>query len=78
MKMQIINCTAVISPNATDENIIVHQLKPFKQSNYPENKQIDGMNYIFANNNVFSMTSRICRGGVETQKNNSQQVIFAK
>ena len=53
MKMQIINCTALISPNATDKSIIMHQLKPFTQNIYPKNNQLDGMNYMNDSNNVF-------------------------
>ena len=60
--MQIINCTTLISPNATDKNIIKYQFKPFKQ-------QLDGMNNIYDSNNVFSVTSRICKVciAIETQ-----------
>ena len=57
--MQIINCTALISQNATDEYFIMYQLKPFKQNIYPENNQLEGMNNL--NDDEFSITSRICK-----------------
>ena len=37
----------------TENNIIKHQLKPFKQNNYLGNKQLDGMN----NNMIVTMHS---------------------
>ena len=43
MKIKIINCTPLISPNATDKIITMYQLKPFKQNIYQQNKQLDGM-----------------------------------
>ena len=45
--MQIINCAALISPNATDENIIKLQPKTIKQNIYPKNKQLGGMNHAY-------------------------------
>ena len=46
----------IISPNPTDENVIMHQLKPFKQYNYPKNDQIGEMNVTYDANNAFLMT----------------------
>ena len=65
--MQIINCTALTSPNASDKHVIMHQLKPFKKNIYPKNEQVDGMKYIHDSNNAISITSRICKVCVETQ-----------
>ena len=56
MNIQIINCTPLISPNATDKNIIMHQLKSLKQNIYLKNKQLDGMNNIYDNKNVYLIT----------------------
>ena len=67
MKRQIINCTALASLNATDKNIIMHQLKLFKQNIYPKSNQLDGMNYIYVSNNVLSITSRICKIWIAAQ-----------
>ena len=50
--------TPLISPTSTDKNIIVYQLKPFKQYIYCTNEQLDGINNTYDNNNVFSITSR--------------------
>ena len=44
-------CTPLISPTPTDRNIIVYQLKPFKQYIYCTNKQLGGINNIHDNNN---------------------------
>ena len=68
MKMQIINRTEL-------ENIIMYQLKPFKQNIYLKNKQLDGMNYIYDSNNVFSITSRICEVCIETQNFSSDSDV---
>ena len=67
MGMQIINCTALISPNATDKNITVHQLKPFRQKLYIKNEQLDGMSYTSNSNNANSMTCRICKVSTKAQ-----------
>ena len=42
----------------TDQNIIMYQLKPLKQYIYYRNQQLDGMNNVDDNTNVFSITSR--------------------
>ena len=57
MKIQnvYICCTPLISPTLADKNIIMHQLKSFKQYKYYRNDQLDGMNNIYENNNVFSI-----------------------
>ena len=34
---------------------LMHQLKPFKQYTFYKNKQLDGMNNIYGDNNVFSI-----------------------
>ena len=49
----------MVSLNPTNKNIIMHRLKPFKQYIYYRDDQLDGMNDIHDNNNVFSTTSRI-------------------
>ena len=61
-----IYCTPIISPNATDKNIIMHQLKSFIQNIYRKNKQLDGMSNIYDSNNVFSITSRIGKVSIKT------------
>ena len=65
--MQITNCTALISPSATDKNIIMYQLKPVKQSRYPKNKQLDNAKHMHDGNNALSITSRIREVCIKTQ-----------
>ena len=67
MKIQNTCCTPFIPPTPTDKNVIMYQLKPFKQYIWYKNKQIDDTNNIYDNNYVFSTTSRICKVCIETQ-----------
>ena len=50
-----IYCTPFATPNAADKNIIMRQLKPFKQYIYLENKQLQGMNELYDKKNAFLM-----------------------
>ena len=74
-KLYLLNCTALTRQNATDENIIVHQLKPVKQNIYPKIEQLDGMNHIYDDNNAFSIKCRVCKDRIET-KNAHQIQMF--
>ena len=54
-------CTPLTSPNPTDKNIIVYQLKPSEQYTHPRNEQLAGMNNINDNEKAFSITFRITK-----------------
>ena len=53
MRIQNAYCTAFTSPTPINENVVMFQLKPCKWHVDVRNEQLDGMNTIYDNNNVF-------------------------